>query len=139
MNKKKKIIDRFNNPIVILAFDSSLKLSAMYGSYNMTERVTGIPHQRLVLACNGGLVAIRKHYWRSLDKDFIIESDDLSDLNLLDFDSQMNEDRVIYCSRNMKRGDIILESKYGDRHQYTKTQKYKDWKKQYRESRKKQL
>lgn len=137
MNKKDNKENRFKKPIKILAFDSTLKLAAMYGSYNMAERMTGIPHQRLAMACNGELISLKRHYWRELDKEFVLDDDDLVNLNLLDYDSQLNQDRVIYCTRKMTKGQFILESQYGDRHQFIRSAKYKEWKRKYKEQLKK--
>lgn len=134
---KKKSEDKFRRPTKILVFDGTLKLVAMFGSYNIAERVTGIAHQRLCKACNGDIIAIHKHYWREFDdsKD-VLESDDLGTLNLLEYDAKMNVDRKIYCTRKMLRGQEIPESQYKNRHQYVRTLKYQKWRYEQRKSRK---
>lgn len=120
---------KFKHPTKILAFDGTLKLVAIFGSYNIAERITGIAHQRLFKACRGEITAINKHYWREFDdSEDILESDDIGKINLLDYDSKSNIDRKIYCSRKMIKGQEIPESQYGNRHQFIKTVKYQEWK-----------
>lgn len=134
---KKSSEDKFKKPTKILAFDGTLKLVAIFGSYNIAERVTGIAHQRLFKACNGDTIAIHKHYWREFDdSEDVIESDDISKLNLLDYDSRLNVDRKIYCTRKMIRGQEIPESQYGNRHQFVRTLKYQKWRYEQRKSKK---
>ena len=128
MNKTNKEI-KFKHPTKILAFDGNLKLVAIFGSYNIAERITGVAHQRLFKACRGEIIAINKHYWREFDdSDDVVESDDIGSLNLLDFDSKFNIDRKVYCSRKMIRGQEIPESQYGNRYQFIRSAKYKEWK-----------
>lgn len=137
--RKTKTAVNFKNPTKVLAFDGSLKLVAVFGSYNIAERLTGITHQRLCKACNGEIVAANKHYWREFDdSEDVLESDDIGKLNLLDYDSKSNIDRKIYCSRKMIRGQEIPESQYGNRHQFIKTTKYIEWKYEQRKLRKAQ-
>lgn len=138
MKKAENKANRFKSPQKVLAFDKTLKLAAIYGSFNMAERLTGIPHQRLAMACDGKLISLKKHYWRELDSELILEDDDLVNLNLLDYDSKVNQDRVIYCTRNMTKGQIILESQYGNRHQFVRSAKYKEWKRKYKEEKSKE-
>lgn len=126
--------DRFRNPTKILAFDNRLKLAAIYGSYNIAERMTGIPHQRLLKACKGVVVAVNKYYWRELEDNdeeaMIVESEDLGNLSLLDYDKEIGVDREIYYSIKMERGQFIPESQYHNKQEFIKSFKYQKWKRE---------
>lgn len=126
--------ERFKSPTKVLAFNNQLKLAAIFSSYNMAEKLTGIPHQRLVKACKGDAVAINNHYWRELEEDdnesMVIEPQDFGTLSLLDYDKEIGIEREIYYSQKMKRGEIIPESEYANRGQYIKTFKYQQWKRE---------
>lgn len=133
MNKKKhKREDRFRNPTKILAFDGQLKLAAVFSSYNAAERLLDIPHQDLHKACKGKKIALTRHYWRELEENdeeaMLIESEDLGKLTLLEYDKEIGVEREIYCSQQMKRGQIIPESEYKNRFMFIKSNAYKKWK-----------
>lgn len=133
MNKKKhRRGDRFRNPTKILAFDSQLKLAAVFSSYNVAEKLLGIPHQDLYKACKGERIAMTRHYWRELEENdeeaMLIESEDLGKLTLLEYDKEIGVEREIYCSQLMKRGQVIPESEYERRFQFIKSNAYKKWK-----------
>lgn len=108
MSKKKN--DHIKSVIV---FDSNLKLVGMFSSYYTAAKTTGVSHQMIAKACSGKIIATKGMYWREVDtKEYIMDCDDLGTLTLLDFDREQGIDRRIYATRNMKKNEIILESKY---------------------------
>ena len=130
MNKKNnKRGERFRQPTKVLAFNNQLKLAAVFASYNMAERLTGIPHQMLVRACKGEIIAIKKHYWRELEEDetisTVFESEDFGTYSLLEYDREIGINREIYYNQKMEKGKISPESEYENRSQYIKTFEYK--------------
>lgn len=128
--KRNSNTERFKKPIRILAFDGSLKLKAIFQSYNAAEKITKIPHQNLIKAADGKVIAAKGLYWRELtDENIILETDDLNTLSLLDYDAMMGKDLTIYATRNMKRGEEILESQFKNRFQIIKSRQSKKWKK----------
>ena len=134
MNKKNdNLNERFQKPTRILAFDGSLKLKAIFQSYNAAEKITGIIHQRLLQATSGKVIAINKTYWREItgdfDNEFIIGTNDLNTLSLIQFDQMIGQNRMIYATRKMVRGEEILESQYKNRFQLIRGRNNKLWKK----------
>lgn len=128
--KTDKLSKRFSTPARILVFDGSLKLKAMFQSYNAAEKITGIAHQRILNAVNGKAIAVKKHYWRELvNDDDICDTDDLNRLTLIEFDAMMGQDRMIYATRKMQRGEEILESQYKNRFQVIKSRNSRLWRK----------
>lgn len=108
MNKKKS---SKNKNIVV--FDANLKMVAMFSSCYAAEKTTGISHQMITKACNGTIIAAMGMYWREVDIDqYVLDCDDLGVLTLIEFDREHGVDRLIYATRNMKKNEIILESKY---------------------------
>lgn len=126
MNQRK---NNFNNPKPVLAFDSEFKLVAMFDSIISAERVTKLPRQKIHDAMYDKVPAYGGLYWREIDKDFILESDDLGKLNMLNYDSDMGVDHAVYCTPKMKHGNLVLESKLSGWEEYIKTSEYKEWRK----------
>jgi hypothetical protein len=127
--KKESKVERFKKPSRILAFDGSLKLKGIFQSYNAAEKITRIPHQSIQKAVDGDTVSVKGIYWRELiDEDTIIDIDDLNKLSLLEYDAAMGQDRVIFATRNMKRGEEILESQFKNRFQVIKSRQSNKWK-----------
>ena len=129
MGKQNNLASRFQTPLRVLAFDSSLRLIGIFQSYSATEKMTGVKHQILLRCCNGQMISSKGFYFREVPEDTIIEIDDLNTLTLLEFDQQMGFNRRIYATRNMKRDEIILESQFKNRFQVLQMKRSKKWKK----------
>ena len=113
MTKEKKLAERFQNPARILAFDSCLKLAAVFSSYNAVERITGKKHQSILKCCDGRNISCLGFYWRELSPELVVDIDeDIGRLTLLEYDRAVGEDRKIYATSKMVRGETILESQY---------------------------
>ena len=97
---------------IIISFDKWLRLCGIFSSYMTVEQMTGIRHQVVQACCDGSLISTKKMYWREVPDDIVIDIDDLQKLTLIEFDSQLGENRMIYKSSRMKKGDNILESEY---------------------------
>ena len=127
--KQAKLADRFKAPLRVLLFDSSLRLIGIFQSYSATEKATGIKHQMLLKCCNGQTISSKGFYFREVPDNIIVDIDDLNKLTLLDFDSQMGQNRRIYATKKMKRDEVILESQYKNRFQLLTARHSKQWKK----------
>lgn len=97
---------------IIICFDRWLRLCGIFSSYLIAEQTTGLKHQVIQRCCDGSLISAKKMYWRKVPSDVIIDIDDLQSLTLIEFDSQAGENRIIYKTSRMKKGDNILESEY---------------------------
>ena len=124
---KQKLTIRFQKPLRVLAFDNRLRLVGIFQSYSAAEKITGIKHQVLLRCCNGQMIATKNLYFREVPEDTIIDFDDLNTLTLLEYDKQMGENRKIYATRYMKKGEIILESQYKFRFQVINNKHAQKW------------
>ena len=112
----------------IAVFDRNLKLAAIFSSLSMAAEILGVTPQVLRKACKGDVVAVKKLYIRDVPDEIIIDFDDIGVLRLTDFDGVFGKDYPIYLTAEMKPKQIIPESRYHDRFNYIKTNKYKEWK-----------
>lgn len=101
-----------NTPSTIVAFDAGYVLVAIFKSISEAASITGALRQSLIKAAYGEIISVKGKYWRVVPADFQIEPDDIGNLNLFDFDSEVGEDRKIYATRKMQRTSIMLESEY---------------------------
>jgi len=127
--KQTELVERFRNPLRVLAFNGSLRLVAIFQSYSAAEKITGSKHQILLKCCNGQMISSKGFYFREVPEDTIIDVDDLNTLTLLEFDKQMGFDRHIYATRNMRRNEVIKESQYKNRFSVLTARHSKQWKK----------
>lgn len=121
MRKPDKKGERFARPKTIMAFGGDLILKAMFCSINSAEAFVGASHQQLCSAISGQRISAKGFYWREVDGDLEIMQDDIGTLSLLEYDMATNSDRLIYATRNMRRGQEILESQYKNRFNLIKT------------------
>lgn len=106
-----------SNSNLILAFDNTFILVAIFNSCYTASKITGIYTQQIMRACEGKLVAAKEWYWRKLNSDvYVVDCDDIGKLTLFQFDAESGEDRRIYRTRDMKKSDIMLESEYKNRY-----------------------
>lgn len=116
MVKKNDHVKRFEDPKRILAFDANLRLVAVFSSYNAVEKITGKVHQSILKCCKGQNISCLGHYWRELDDDIEINLDeDIDNLSLIEYDLAIGENRKIYATSKMQKGETILESQYGQK------------------------
>ena len=109
----KKMAGKYGDAVKILAFDNMLKLRAMFQSYSAVEKITGKSRQSIQKCCKGNMVSCLGYYWREVPEDIIIDMDeDLGKLSLIDFDEFSGNDRIIYATSKMKKGELIKECDY---------------------------
>ena len=101
-----------NNPMPILAFDSSYTLVAMFRSISEAASLTNTLRQSLIKAAYGTIISVKNRYWRVVPEDFQIEPDDIGTLSLFVFDEAVVADRKIYATKKMDKASIVLESEY---------------------------
>lgn len=101
-----------NKPTVIVAFDASYVLVAIFRSISEAATLTGTIRQSLIKAAYGDIISVNKRYWRVVPPDFEIEPDDVGKLTLFEFDDAIGEDRKIYTTRKMLKSSVMLESEY---------------------------
>ena len=97
---------------MVVAFDPSYMLVAIFRSISEASTMTGIVRQSLIKAVYGDIISVNKKYWRAVPADFEIEPDDIGKLSLLEFDATIGVDRKIYPTRKMLKNSAILESEY---------------------------
>ena len=107
----------FQNPKAILCFNPFKRLMGVFSSYREVEKLTGFKHQCILRADNGDTVSAYGHYWRELDAETILESDDLGSLNLADYDlGVIQKDRLVYKTAEMGRGkETVMISKIANK------------------------
>lgn len=110
----KKTPDSINKPKQILCFNKSKILAAVFASYRDAERITKGTHPCIAKACHGEMIMAYGKYWRELDSDIIIESDDIGTLTLPDYDVNIvHHDRLIYRSNtSTKKREKIFSSDF---------------------------
>lgn len=101
-----------NAPTPIVAFDASYMLVAIFRSISEASKLTGALRQSLIKAAYGEIISVNGRYWRVVPQDFQIEPDDIGKLTLFEFDAAIGEDRKIYCTKNMTKKSVMLESDY---------------------------
>lgn len=101
-----------NTPTMIVAFDATYTMTAVFKSISEAAALTGALRQSLIKAAYGDIISVNKRYWRVVPSDFQIEPDDIGKLNLFDFDAEIGEDRKIYATRKMIKSSAMLESEY---------------------------
>ena len=84
-------------PKPVAMFNSKLILVAIFPSINGAALAIGMPRQSIIKNIQGVRVAAKKHYWRVIPPDFIIDQDDIGTLSLIDFDKEVgNSDRFVW-------------------------------------------
>ncbi len=103
----------FQNPKAILCFNPFKRLIGVFRSYREVEKLTGFKHQCILRAVSGDNVSAYGHYWRELDAETILESDDLGHLTLVEYDLNVaKKDRLVYKTAEMGRGkETVMISK----------------------------
>lgn len=104
--------DRTPTPVAV--FNSRYLLSGIFGSVKEVSKVTGVVRQSIIKAVYGDIISVKGCYLRAIPNDMILDSDDIGNLTLFEFDREANNpDRKIYKSTRMgKRLDIIMESQH---------------------------
>lgn len=102
-----------SNSKIVLAFDNTFILVAIYNSPYIASKMTNVYIQHLLKACSGEVIAAHGFYWRIADTaELQFDCDDIGRLTLFQYDKECGQDRKVYLSRRMKREDIVLESEY---------------------------
>lgn len=102
-----------NLPKLLAVFGANYKLLAVFRSIKEASNLTGIVRQSIIKAVNGDMISIRKCYWRLIPEELILDTDDIGELTLFDFDKEAGTpDYRIYSTKRMRRLDIIMESKH---------------------------
>lgn len=97
-------------PVAI--FNAKYKLIGIFRSIKEASDITGTARQSIMKNINGEALSAKKHYWRNIPDDFIVDSDDIGSLTLFNFDKEVgNPDRHVYGKGKMrKRSSIMHES-----------------------------
>ncbi len=102
-----------SNSKIVLAFDSTFVLVAIFNSQYMASKMTNTEIQQIIQVCDGKGIAAHGFYWRAADTaELLFDCDDIGKLTLFQYDRECGCDRKVYRTRKMKKSDIVLESEY---------------------------
>ena len=93
-------------------FDMEHRLVAMFSSYADAAKIMGVTRQAITHCAKGEKLTCAGYYWREIDHNVVVDSDDLSTLMLADYDSSVGLIRKAYKSWETKRSDIINVSDF---------------------------
>ena len=95
--------------VPLMAFDEQFKLVAIFRSFSDAAKAFGVSRQSIMNCVNGRKIQCSGYYWRKIDSNDIIESDDLGRLDMIEYDRQYGINHRIYKIKNRKR-TIIFEN-----------------------------
>lgn len=92
-----------------MAFDDGFKLVALFHSYSNASRIMRVSRQSIVNSVTGKKITCAGMYWREIDSNIIIDSDDLGNLNMLTYDAQLGINYRVYIVKKGKK-EIVFEN-----------------------------
>ena len=100
-------------PVQLIAFNRGHKLVAAFCSYCDAAKIVGVSRQAISNCAKGRKIVCSDLYWRELDPDIMIDSDDLDSLTLPEYDRMVELKRKGYKPwKNGKENTIIISEYY---------------------------
>ena len=96
-----------NRPIPLLAFDKKFKLVGIFRSYSDAAKIFKVSRQAIINCVNGRKISCSGYYWREIDKEWIIDDDDFSELTLVDYDRALDNDYLVYLPKAKNKRTTI--------------------------------
>lgn len=108
--KKREKVPTFDDANLVIAFNRSYKMVALFHSLQAASDFIGLHHSEMSKCCRGERITAKGFYFRKVPKDIIIDIDeDMGNLTLIEYDKELGNDFEIYGNRCQRPSEKIWE------------------------------